>query len=142
MSTLYNKLQQSDNIHQQTYPNQLKKYRPTNKELNYEAINNNVTIPKVRGKRDKPNYDYKVTNGVDLSKLFLQTHMAHYNAFDDTCDSSALLGIIIGLDVFPPLVKQAAERVMKNICKKSPKACKLPPFYIRESSGKNISRLI
>ncbi|XP_053406451.1 uncharacterized protein LOC128559239 [Mercenaria mercenaria] len=115
VSKLYSNLQQSDQIHTQTYTNYLKQYRTTNKELNYEAINNNAAIPKVRGKKDVQRYDYRVTSAVDLTKLFMQTHMAHYTGFDDTCDSSALLGIIINIDSFPNLIKQVSEKVVFSL---------------------------
>lgn len=89
----------------------MKRYQPTNKELNYEAINNNKSIPKVKWKKDVANYDYFVRTDVDFTKLFMQTNMAHYTGFDDTCDSSALLGMIINID-FPPNVKNVAEKVL------------------------------
>ena len=112
---LYNKLKQTDQIDTQTYAKRLKRYKPTNKELNYEAINNNNAIPKVKGKKDEQKYNYNVTNDVDLTKLFMTTSMAHYTGFDDTCDSSALLGIIIQIDTFPPLLKKTAEKVCNMI---------------------------
>lgn len=56
-------------------------------------------------------YDYRVQNPVDLSKLFLQTHMTKYQDIDESCDSSALLGIIISIDEFPALVRTNAEKV-------------------------------
>lgn len=59
-------------------------------------------------------YDYRVQNPVDLSKLFLQTHMAKYQAIDDLCDSSALLGIIINIDEFPVGIRSIAEKVGIN----------------------------
>ncbi|CAC5391034.1 unnamed protein product [Mytilus coruscus] len=96
LTSLYNSLVVSDNIDKQTYNTHLKTYIPTNKFLNYAAINtNNANF----GRNDKQ-YDYRVYKAVDLSKLFLQTHMAHYTAIDDSCDSSVLLGIIINIDMF------------------------------------------
>ncbi|CAG2243217.1 unnamed protein product [Mytilus edulis] len=62
-----------------------------------------------------PNYDYKVQNAVDLSKLFLETRMAHYKGFDESCDSSALLGIIVSIDMFPAVVQIAAKDVRLEI---------------------------
>ncbi|XP_022244846.1 uncharacterized protein LOC111086415 [Limulus polyphemus] len=41
--------------------------------------------------------------------------MACYIGFDDTCDSSALLGIIIRVDVFPQLVKNNAKHVRTDV---------------------------
>ncbi|XP_053406878.1 uncharacterized protein LOC128559417 [Mercenaria mercenaria] len=43
------------------------------------------------------------------------TSMAHYTGFDETCHSSALLGIIINIDTFPALPKQTAEKVRAEI---------------------------
>ncbi|CAG2194573.1 unnamed protein product [Mytilus edulis] len=37
----------------------------------------------------------KIQNAIDLSKLFLQPFMAKYTGFNETCDSSALLGLIM-----------------------------------------------
>ncbi|CAG2248830.1 unnamed protein product [Mytilus edulis] len=75
--------------------------------LNYETINMNKDIFGKRSNR----YDYRVKNHVDLSKLFLQTHMTKYQAIDDSCDSSAVLGIIINIDEFPVAVRSYAENV-------------------------------
>lgn len=94
-------------IDTQTYPTHLKRYGPTNTPLNYEAVKNNKTTYG----NQIAKYDYKIKNVVDLSKLFLQTHMVHYTGFDDTCDSSALLGLIINIDKFAPVVKSDAEDV-------------------------------
>ncbi|XP_053389920.1 uncharacterized protein LOC123546577 [Mercenaria mercenaria] len=115
VSKLYSTLKRTDQIDKQTYAKYLIRYKPTNKELNYEAINNNSAIPKVKGKKDVQKYNYNVTSDVDLTKLFMITSMAHYTGFDDTCDSSALLGIIINIDKFPALPKQTAEKVRADI---------------------------
>ena len=112
VSQLYSQLKLSDQIDKQKYPNQLAKYKPTNKELNYEAINNNAAVPKVNRRKDVKNYNYDVTSDVDLTKLFMPTSMTHYTGFDDTCDASALLGIIVNIDTFPSMVKTIAEQVI------------------------------
>ncbi|CAG2233483.1 unnamed protein product [Mytilus edulis] len=98
-------------IHKQTYGSFLKRYSPTNTELNYEAINNNKTLYG----RNRARYDYRVKSAVDLSRLFLQTHMAHFTAFDDSCDSSALLGIIVNIDRFPLGVQADARQIRSDI---------------------------
>ncbi|CAG2249598.1 unnamed protein product [Mytilus edulis] len=98
-------------INQQTYRSYLRRYPPTNKELNYEAINSN----KDKFKWRRALYDYRVKSPVDLSRLFLQTHMAHFTAFDDSCDSSALLGIIVNIDRFPAIVQADAKKIRSNI---------------------------
>ncbi|CAC5372905.1 unnamed protein product [Mytilus coruscus] len=115
VSNLYNSLQQTHGIQTQTYPKQLKKCPNSGRELNCEAINNNRLIPRVHRKPDVSKYDYKVTNHVEFSKLFLKTFMAQYTALDDTCDLSALLGIILSIDKFPQTVRNVASKVRSDV---------------------------
>ncbi|CAC5378847.1 GTPase IMAP family member 4,GTPase IMAP family member 7 [Mytilus coruscus] len=111
VSNLYNSLKSSDSIDKQENNKYLKKYPATNTYyLNYESINNNRNE-----KRNYWNYDYKVTSHVDLSKLFLLPNMANYSGIDESCDSSALLGMIIRISSFPPGVKIVAEKIRENI---------------------------
>ncbi|CAG2198846.1 unnamed protein product [Mytilus edulis] len=114
VTNLYNSLKLTEQIDQQTYKGHLKIYGVGKFYLNYKTINNNMSP----GNR-APNYDYKVQNAVDLSKLFLETSMAHYKGFDESCDSSALLGIIVSIDKFPAIVQIAAKdvRLYRNIFK-------------------------
>lgn len=108
MTKMYKTLKKSHKIDVQIYPNILQKY-PVARKLNYEAVNNNRSVL-FRGKNDYPNYDYKIQNPVDLSKLFLNTQMAQYTGFDETCDSSVLLNIIMFSDV-TSIVGQLADKV-------------------------------
>lgn len=108
VTNLYNSLKISDHIDLQTYQGHLQTYGTANIHLNYYPINNN------KASRGYRTYDYKVQNAVDLSKLFLKTHMANYTAFDESCDSSALLGMIVNIDIFPVNVQRDAEDV--RIC--------------------------
>ncbi|XP_071149401.1 uncharacterized protein [Mytilus edulis] len=101
-------LTRRNKIHKQTYGSHLESYAP-NTQLNYQAINKNTT------KRNKAQYDYRVRSAVDLSRLFLKTHMAHFTAFDDSCDSSALLGIIVNIDRFSPVVQANAKEIRSDI---------------------------
>jgi hypothetical protein len=55
----------------------LKCYPPTNKHLNYESVNENKQKYGTR----KQQYDYKITDAVEFSKLFLLPNMAHYAKF-------------------------------------------------------------
>ncbi|XP_045170230.2 uncharacterized protein LOC123532733 [Mercenaria mercenaria] len=110
MQSLYTSLKQLSNIEKQTFRTHLKRYAPTNKTLNYTAINCNL-----RHKGCEQFYDYNVHDEVELSKLFLPTYMALYTGFDDTCDSSALLGIIINVDIFPAPLRTAAEEIRKDV---------------------------
>lgn len=107
---LYSMIQNTHGIQTQIYPDQLKQYPNAGHNLNYEAINNNHLIPRVR-RTDVGKYDYKVTSHVEFSKLFLKTFMAKYTAFDESCDLSALLGIIINIDTFSKPVKNVALKV-------------------------------
>ena len=57
-------------------------------------------------------FDYKVKDAVDLSKLFILPHMAHYSGFNESCDSSVLLGLIINIDFkFQQPLKLVADKV-------------------------------
>ncbi|XP_071142366.1 uncharacterized protein [Mytilus edulis] len=111
VTNLYGSLKITDQIDLQTQPLHLRTYGPANINLNYEAINNNKTTHGFRTVL----WDYKVQNAVDLSKLFLQPHMSHYTAFDGSCDSSALLGMIDKIDQFPGNVQIVARNVRSNI---------------------------
>ncbi|WAR07943.1 STIP1-like protein [Mya arenaria] len=71
----YKNFKKSHRIDAQQFPNYLKKYPPTKKDMNYESINNNKQIPKVNRKSDLANFDFRVKDAVDFTKLFLQTHM-------------------------------------------------------------------
>ena len=103
----YNYAQQTHGIQTQTCQNYLERYPPTNKPLNYESVNEN----KQKYGNRKQQYDCKITDAVEFSKLFLLPHMAHYTKFDSTCDAAALLGIIVNLNTFPQNVKTDAEIV-------------------------------
>lgn len=111
---LYNSLKLSHGIDVQTYPKQQSVYSKYRVQLNYGAINKNNSIL-IGKKPNLINYDYKVVNHVEFSKLFLQTHMAQYTAFDETCDMSALLSLIISIDTFPQTVKNVAMKVCYKI---------------------------
>jgi hypothetical protein len=103
----YKTAQQTHGIQAQTYQNYLEHYPPTNKHLNYESVNENKHKYGTRYKQ----YDYKIADAVEYSKLFLSPFMAHYTKFDSTCDLSALLGIIANINTFPQTVKLDAENV-------------------------------
>lgn len=110
VSNLYNVLVSRKSFDTQSFNGHLEKEPPSNKYfLNYESINNNMGVPKIKKYntlvKDYQKYDYKVRSHVDFSKLFLQPNMALYSAFDDSCDSSALLGMIINISSFPTAVR-------------------------------------
>ncbi|XP_071138271.1 uncharacterized protein [Mytilus edulis] len=120
VENLYKTLVTNDTIDTQTYHGYLKKY-PSNNQffLNYESINNNRNLPKKKinseWKKDYQNYDYNIMSHVDLSKLFLQPTMAHYSAIDESCDSSALINMIINISAFPKKIQTDAEQVLFGI---------------------------
>ncbi|WAR07911.1 hypothetical protein MAR_017869 [Mya arenaria] len=111
----YQKYMKSHKIDAQQFPNYLKKYPPTKKDMNYESINNNKHLPKVNRKPDLVNFDLCVKDAVDYSKLFLQSHMVHYTGLDETCDQSVLLGIIANMDSFPQIIKAAADKLRTEV---------------------------
>ncbi|XP_077863500.1 uncharacterized protein LOC144347248 [Saccoglossus kowalevskii] len=105
LQSVYSSIKSSHNIDQQQYPRQLKTYPPKKGySLEYKNINKNK-------KNNVQQYNYKITSHVDFAKLFLQTHMAKFTALDDTCDSSALLGLICNVSCFSPTLKTAAQQV-------------------------------
>lgn len=129
LTALYEELILKENIDTQTYSAHLKKYQPTSTKLNYKAVNNNETV------HGKANYDYKIKSFVDLSKLFLLPHMAHYKGFDETCDSSALLTLIIMIDdKFSPALKSGAEDVRVVSIKTDILPCMSPSLFKKEES--------
>ena len=112
----YNKLKSSHTIHTQTKPHYLKAWPTTSKDLlKYENINGNDNC-KVKSKKGKCVYDYnsfsyRVTSHVDFARLFVQNYMAKFAAFDDHCDASAVLQLLLRIPAFSPAVKTAADKV-------------------------------
>ena len=113
VTKLYKKLKKYQSIDTQTHPNVLLEYpqppQPKPYKLNYESINNNCHHAKKRQKATL--FDYKVKDAVNLSKLFIQPHMAHYSGFNESCDSSVLLGLLINIDKFQRPLQLAADKV-------------------------------
>ncbi|CAC5416529.1 unnamed protein product [Mytilus coruscus] len=91
-----------------------KKYPKSTRQLNYEAINKNYSIARIGRKPDVPNYDYKVGNHVEFSKLFMRTCIAQYTAFDGTCDLSAHC-LIVSIDTFPQQVQKVAIKLRSDV---------------------------
>lgn len=118
VQNLYNALVANHNINMQCYRGYLRKYPAGNQYfLNYESINNNRNLPKKKISNkwmiDYQKYNYNISSHVDLSKLFLQPSMAQYSAIDhESCDSSALLGMVININTFPTAVQTVAEKVI------------------------------
>ncbi|VDH90631.1 Hypothetical predicted protein [Mytilus galloprovincialis] len=111
LTIFQNDLINNYNIDTQMYSNQLRSDPQNGVFLNYETVNNNKT----KYGKNYPKYDYTIKNAVELSKLYLQTNMAHYTGFDDTCDISHLLCLILEIARFDPVIKADADNVRKNV---------------------------
>ncbi|CAH1274006.1 STIP1 [Branchiostoma lanceolatum] len=109
MQKSYRNAKSKSRIHTQTFPNHMKSHK--GHRLNYHNINNNNN----KHKAAENKYDYRVSNHVAFAKLFLQPFMAHMTGFDDSCDMSALLGLICQVGDFNPDVKDAALKVRSEV---------------------------
>ena len=106
---VYGNLQTSHGIHTQSTSGRLKHW-PT--FLKYENINGNDILPKLRGgKYDYSKFNCRVTSHVDFAKLYVENHMAKFNAFDEHCDASAVLTLLGKVPVFSVPVQGAAGDV-------------------------------
>ena len=115
----YNNLKSSHTIHIQTKPRYLKVWPTTSTDfLKYENINSNDGLPKVKkhGKYvyDYNSFDYRVTSHVDFARLFVQNFMAKFTAFDDHCDASAVMQLLLRFPGFSTAVQTAADNVRNN----------------------------
>ena len=101
----YGNLQTSHSIHTQSYIGRLQRHTVA---LRYENINGNNSLPrKPGGKYDCSTFDYRVTSYIDFAKLYVENHIAKFNAFDEHCDASALLALLGKVPVFPAVVQTA-----------------------------------
>ena len=105
----YGNLQTTLSIHTQTTSGRLKNWP---KSLKYENINGNDVFPRLPGSRfDYSKFDCRVTSHVDFAKLYVEKHMAKFNAFDEHCDASAVLTLLGKVPVFSLAVESAAGDV-------------------------------
>ena len=105
----YGDRQTSHNVDTQSSARRLKNW-PT--FLKYENINGNDVFPRLGGGRyDYSKFDCRVTSHVDFAKLYVENHMAKFNAFDEHCDASAVLALLGKVPVFSPAVQSAANDV-------------------------------
>ena len=105
----YGNLHTSHSIHTQSTSGLLKKW-PT--FLKYENINGNDVFPRLAGGRfDYPKFDCRVTSHIDFAKLYVENHMAKFNAFDEHCDASAMLALLGKVPVFSLAVQSSAGDV-------------------------------
>ena len=109
VQTEYGNLQTSHGILTQSTSGRLKHW-PT--FLKYENINGNDILPRLRGgKYDYSKFNCHVTSHVDFAKLYIENHMAKFNAFDEHCDASAVLTLLGKVPVFSVPVQGAAGDV-------------------------------
>ena len=102
-------LQMSHNIHTQSTSGRLQRWP---KPLKYENINGNNALPRLPGGRCNYSlFDCRVTSHVDFAKLYVENHMAKFNAFDEHCDASAVLALLGKVPVFSLTVQSAASDV-------------------------------
>ncbi|XP_028414763.1 LOW QUALITY PROTEIN: uncharacterized protein LOC114537853 [Dendronephthya gigantea] len=109
----YNDLKLKNNIHVQTTHSFPSPKYPTCNAMKYENINGNDTKLKAPHykKFDYSKFDYKVTSHVDFAMIFLLNYMAKLNAFDETCDASAVLTLLGRIPVFSAALQNAANVV-------------------------------
>ncbi len=105
----YNNLKTSHNIDTQSSSGRLRRWPQV---LKYENINGNNGHPKLPdGRFNYSLFDCKVASHVDFARLYVQNHMAHFTAFDDHCDASAVLALLGRVPVFSAAVQTAADQV-------------------------------
>lgn len=107
----YGKLQTSHGIHAQSTSGRLMHWQRPN-FLKYENINGNEGLPKLASRKyDYSKFDCKVKSYIDFAKLYVENHMAKFNAFDEHCDASAVLSLLGKVPVFSAIVQSAAGDV-------------------------------
>ena len=111
VNTEYINLKTSHNIHGQSTPGRLQRWPQV---LKYENINGNDVHPRLAGGRFNYSlFDCRVMSHVEFARLYVQNHMAHFTAFDDQCDASAVLTLLGRVPVFLAPVPTAADDVRK-----------------------------
>ncbi|XP_020604016.1 uncharacterized protein LOC110042969 [Orbicella faveolata] len=111
INTEYNNLKTSHNIQGQSTSGRLQRW-PARKVLKYENINGNNVHPRLPGGRFNYSlFDCRVMSHVDFARLYVENYMAHFNAFDDHCDASAVLMLLGGVPAFSAPVQTAAADV-------------------------------
>ncbi|XP_068688329.1 uncharacterized protein [Montipora foliosa] len=105
----YTALNRSHGLNTQVYGSHLKQDGAF--QLNYASINNNWN----RFKRKLAKYDYKVSSAEELGKLYLEPHMAKFTGFDNTCELSAVLGILANASCFNAAIQRNAKDVRSEL---------------------------
>ena len=105
----YNKVKTRHSIDSQSASSCLAKWPEW---LKYENINGNHGLPRLPGGQyDYCNFNCQVRTHTDFAKLYLQSYMIHFNAFDDHVDASVVLLLLGRVPVFPGTVQAAAYSV-------------------------------
>ena len=105
----YKTLKKNHSINSQSATSRLKKWHG---RLKYENINGNDVLRMLPGgKYDYCNFNCQVLTHTDFAKLYLESFMVHFNAFDDHLDASAVLLLLGRVPVFPGTVEAAASSV-------------------------------
>ena len=109
IKSVYDSKKRMNRIDTQTHSKYLSKIFPgARRDLNYESINGN-------DHRDPENFDYKVEDAVSLAKLLVEPFMAKFTAFDDSFDTSAVLGVLSYEGLFRYGVTKSAKDVNSKV---------------------------
>ena len=100
----YQKLKSSHNVHTEINDWYIE-YKLT---LNFENINRNYKFKTPDEKYDYSKFDYRVKTHIGFAKLFVENYMVKFNAFDESCDASALFALLGKVPVFSLDVQTAA----------------------------------
>jgi len=107
----YDNLKTSHNIHVQTTSGRLQRW-PPRKFLKYENINGNDAHARLPGGRYNYSlFDCRVLSHIDFARLYVENYVAKFNAFDEYCDASTVLLLLVGVPVFSAAVQAAAADV-------------------------------
>ena len=113
-----NKLKASHNIHGQSTSGRLRRWPAgTGTVLKYENINGNDVHPRLPGGRlNYSLFDCRVTSHVDFARLYVESYMAKFAAFDEHCDASAVLSLLGRIPAFSAATQAAAGdvRITRN----------------------------
>ncbi|XP_068689388.1 uncharacterized protein [Montipora foliosa] len=105
----YTALNRSHGLSTQVYGSHLKQDGAF--QLNYGSINSNWG----RFKKKLAKYDCKVSSAEELGKLYLEPHMAKFTGYDNTCELSAVLGILANASCFKAAIQANAKDVRSKV---------------------------
>ena len=112
INTEYNNLKTFHNIHGQSTSGRLQRWPArTGTLLKYENINGNDVHPRLYGRLNYSLFDCRVTSHVDFARLYVESYMAKFAAFDEHCDASAVLSLLGRVPAFSAATQAAAGDV-------------------------------